>query len=436
MMIFGQLALPGRRVSTARRYQYTGRMDNVTHTIIGTLVGEVAARVAPSQNSTLPAITRRNLCVTLAAIGSNLPDADLLYSFFGADLNYLLHHRGHTHTILVALLLGAAALAITRWWLRRRGLQASSQDYALLAAVLSFTPLLHIAMDFTNNYGVHPFWPVDNRWFYGDSVFIIEPLFWAACAPLAFIFKTHIARFAVLLLMVAAIALCFLTGMVPRPLAAAYSLLVAGMLLIGQRASANVALAASVIVWLGSTAMFAITAQAARSRIDAVAAQQFPDSTLVDRIVTPMPVNPACWEVMMLQKEADTAVIRRAMLTMAPGLLTADRCLSRSLDIEITAPLVPVPKESAAQVKWYGQISTPLARLVDLAQKNCEAAAAFRFIRMPWLANVKEGLVLGDLRYDREPELGFAEIVIADPPNCPRLVPNWVEPRRDLLRGY
>ncbi len=41
---------------------------------------------------------------------------------------------------------------------------------------------------------------------------------------------------------------------------------------------------------------------------------------------------------------------------------------------------------------------------------NCEAAAAFRFIRMPWLANVKEGLVLGDLRYDREPELGFAEL--------------------------
>jgi inner membrane protein len=419
-----------------QRYQYTGRMDNVTHTIIGALVGEVAARVAPSRKSTLPATTRRNLCVTLAAIGSNLPDADLFYSFFNGKLNYLLHHRGHTHTVLIALLLGAATLAITRWWLRRRRLQASSQDYAVLAAVLSFTPLLHIAMDFTNNYGVHPFWPFDNRWFYGDSVFIIEPLFWAACAPLAFIFKTHIARFAVLLLMVAAIALCFLTGMVPRPLAAAYALLVAAMLLIGQRASANVALAASVVVWLGSTAMFVITAQAARSRIDAVAAQQFPNSTLVDRIVTPMPINPACWEVMMLQKESDTAVLRRAMLAMAPSWLTADQCLSRSLDIVITAPLVPVPKESTERVKWYGQISTPLARLVDLAQKNCEAAAAFRFVRMPWLANVTDGLVLGDLRYDREPELGFAEFVITDQPNCPRFVPNWIEPRRELLFGY
>ena len=408
-------------------------MDNVTHTIIGTLVGEVAARVAPSQKSTLPAATRRNLCVTLGAIGSNLPDSDLLYSFIGRKLNYLLHHRGHTHTILIALLLGAATLGITRWWIRRRGLQASSQDYALLAAVLMFTPLLHIAMDFTNNYGVHPFWPLDDRWFYGDSVFIIEPLFWAACAPLAFIFRTHIARFAVLLLMVAAIALCFLTGMVPRPLAVAYSLLVAAMLLVGQRASTNVALAVSVSVWLGATAMFAITAHSARSRIDAIAAQQFPESTLLDRIVTPMPINPACWEVMMLQKESDNAVIRRAMLAMAPSWLTADECLSRSLDIEITAPLAPVPRENSEQMKWYGQISTPLARLARLAQENCEAAAAFRFIRMPWLANVEEGLVLGDLRYDREPGLGFAELVIADPPNCPRFVPNWVEPRRDLL---
>ncbi|HWK52639.1 MAG TPA: metal-dependent hydrolase [Steroidobacter sp.] len=410
-------------------------MDNLTHTIIGTLVGEVAARVAPGQRSTLPATTRRNLSVTLAAIGSNLPDSDLLYSYFDGKISYLLHHRGYTHTILIALLLGAATLAITRWWLRRRGLHPSSQDYALLGGVLLFTPLLHIAMDFTNNYGVHPFWPIDNRWFYGDSVFIIEPLFWAACAPLAFIFKTRVARFAVLLLMVFAIALCFLTGMVPLPMTVAYSLLVAGMLLIGQRAPANVALGASVIVWLGSTAMFVMTAQAARSQIDAIAAQQFPGNTLLDRMVTPMPINPLCWEVMILQKESDAAVIRRAMLAMSPAWLTANQCLSRSLDREITAPLVPVAEASTAQLKWYGQISTPIAKLVELARTNCEAAAAFRFIRMPWLAQVKQGLVLGDLRYDREPELGFAELVMTDQPNCPAFEPSWVEPRRDVL-GY
>jgi inner membrane protein len=276
---------------------------------------------------------------------------------------------------------------------------------------------------------VHPFWPVDNRWFYGDSVFIIEPLFWAACAPLAFIFRTHVARFAVLLLMVAAIGLCFFSGMVPQALAVAYALLVAAMLLIGQRASASIALAASVTLWLGATAMFVLTARSARAHVNAIAAQQFPEATVIDRIVTPMPVNPACWEIMLLQKEGDNAVLRRAMLALAPAWLSADRCLSRSLDIKITAPLIPVSADSSEEIKWYGQLSTPTDRLAALATTNCEAAAALRFIRMPWLANVSEGLVLGDLRYDREEELGFAEIVIAAQPNCPVFVPKWTEPR-------
>jgi hypothetical protein len=121
------------------------------------------------------------------------------------------------------------------------------------------------------------------------------------------------------------------------------------------------------------------------------------------------------------------------MLALSPAWLTAEQCLGRSLDIEITAPLVPVPKQSTERLKWYGQIGTPIEQLVEVARNNCEAAAAFRFIRMPWLANVKEGLVLGDLRYDREPELGFAEFAITDHPQCPAFEPGWLEPRRDLL---
>jgi inner membrane protein len=58
-----------------------------------------------------------------------------------------------------------------------------------------------------------------------------------------------------------------------------------------------------------------------------------------------------------------------------------------------------------------------------------------RFIRVPWLAAVGPDLVLGDLRYDREKGLGFAEVALHDPPGpCPRLVPDWRPPRDDLLR--
>jgi inner membrane protein len=412
---------------------YTRRMDNLTHTLIGALVGEAVARAIPRAPTDLPELTRRNLCVTLAAVGSNLPDSDLLYSFFGGKVNYLLHHRGHTHTILIALLLGAAVFALTRWWLRRRNLQASSADRRLLAGVLLLTPLLHIAMDFGNNYGVHPFWPLDNRWFYGDSIFIIEPLFWAACAPLAFVFRTRPGRFIVWMVMVLAICLVFFTGMVPRPIAAIYSLLVVAMLLIGWRAPPGVALTAGVGLWLGTTLMFVLAAQSAKSRIEEIVAHQFTDSELVDHVVTPMPSNPFCWEIMLVQKEADTTVLRRAMFARAPSLFAADQCLTRSLDIPVTAPLAKVPRENTAELKWYGQIASPLEQLRSVAKTNCEAAAALRFIRVPWLATVENELVLGDLRYDREAELGFSEIAITDQPSCPVVVPQWTPPRLDLL---
>jgi inner membrane protein len=58
-----------------------------------------------------------------------------------------------------------------------------------------------------------------------------------------------------------------------------------------------------------------------------------------------------------------------------------------------------------------------------------------RFIRVPWLAAVGKDAVLGDLRYDREKELGFAEVALRDPPGpCPQPVPDWQPPRADLLR--
>jgi inner membrane protein len=349
-------------------------------------------------------------------------------------VNYLLHHRGHTHTIVIALLLGVAVMGITRWWLRRRGLQPSRQDQLLLMGILLFTPLLHIGMDFTNNYGVHPLWPFNNQWFYGDSVFIIEPLFWAACAPLAVIFRTRAAQFIMLFLLAAAIGLCLFTGLVPHAFAAVYSILVVAMLFLGRKAPAKVALAAGVALWLGATLMFVLSAQAARARVDAAVAQQFPGSELLDRIVTPMPTNPLCWEVATVERDGDNAIVRRAMLALSPSLLPLDQCRSRSHNLKISAPMVPVAASASdEQLQWHGQVSTPIDQLRSVAKTNCEAAAALRFIRVPWLAMVKGELVLGDLRYDLEPELGFAEIVVNDEPRCPPFVPRWREPRHDLL---
>ena len=41
----------------------------------------------------------------------------------------------------------------------------------------------HLVLDWTNSYGVHPFWPFDDRWRYGDAVFIVEPWLWVVSVP-------------------------------------------------------------------------------------------------------------------------------------------------------------------------------------------------------------------------------------------------------------
>jgi len=409
-------------------------MDNVTHTLIGALIGETIARTTRSDSRGLPSEVRRNLLVTTCAIGSNLPDVDLFYSFIGGKINYLLQHRGYSHTIIGALLLAVATFAIARWILSRRGHVPSSQDLAWLTGVLVLTPLLHIGMDFTNNYGVHPFWPLVDRWFYGDAVFIAEPLLWAACAPLAFTFRSRLARLIVGAVLALGIGVALLTALVPLLPAIVLIVLIAAMLLLGWRARQSVALVGGIALWLGVTVLFAVSSQVAARKVEALAETTFPGARSIDHVLTPMPANPLCWEVMLVQTQDEAVVAKRMMLALAPSLIPAEGCLSRSLDLPSSAPLERVQANDTAELHWYGEIATDIAGLRSRVAMDCEAAAAMRFIRVPWLATVGTDLVLGDLRYDREKGLGFAEVALHDPPGpCPRLVPDWRPPRADLL---
>jgi inner membrane protein len=423
-------------------------MDNVTHTLIGVLIGETVARLSNRQSalaapvsqpaevaSGLPADLRRNLIVTLAAIGSNLPDADLLYSYVGDKANYLLHHRGHTHTLLGALVLSALTFLLVHWGLKRRHLTPSRAEMRLLAGVLFAMPLLHIAMDFTNNYGVHPFWPVYNGWFYGDSVFIVEPLFWAAAAPLVLLLRTAIARIIVACFLLLGLVLGLLSGLMGTMNAVALSIVMIVMLLVTRHARPLTALLAGIALWLGTTGMFVSASFIAGQRVDALARTAFPEARLLDRVLTPMPVNPVCWEAVLIQQQDNDLLLRRGMLSILPPLVTAEHCPSRILDGAPTAPLRRVEAADGEGLKWAGEVSTPIDRLETQYSNDCLAAAALRFIRAPWLSVSNAGVtVLGDMRYDREKDLGFAEVELGGgSARCPRFVPNWTAPRADLL---
>lgn len=410
-------------------------MDNLTHTLAGVLVGETIARVSRPSANGLPDPQRRNLFVTLMALGSNLPDLDFVSSMISGDkLHYLLEHRGHTHTIVGALIGAALLLAGALAWCRWRRLTLARSDQLQLAGVSLLTLLLHVAMDFTNNYGVHPFWPLHDGWLYGDSIFIWEPLLWSAAAPLVFILRTRIARALIAVLLIAAIAACFGSGLVPLGFSILMIAMTIAMLALGRYAPPRTALIGGLGVWLTVTAVFAAGRLGAEAQLRQFVADHLPGATVLDYVLTPMPADPLCWDVMLPMTTNDEYVVRHGVWSVLPAAVTADRCPGRGLFTDITAPLLRIDGEDSAQMHWRGEIRMPRDQLKLLAGEYCAAAAFLQFARVPWALRKEDAWIVGDLRYDREPELGFAEIELKDgTQTCPSSVP-WIAPRADLLR--
>ncbi len=145
-------------------------MDNLTHSLVGAALADVALRETPGRAG-------RRLFLATGVIASNLPDIDLVYTGVSpAPLGYLLHHRGHTHTVagLIAQALVIAAVCLAPPLRRAIRDAGAGRFWALVAASLAF----HLVLDSWNTYGVHPFWPLDARWYYGDAIFIFEPWLW------------------------------------------------------------------------------------------------------------------------------------------------------------------------------------------------------------------------------------------------------------------
>ena len=119
----------------------------------------------------------RTVFIAAGVVAANAPDVDLLYTgLTEAPLGYLLHHRGHSHTLP-----GLAALGLVIWsGLRllpgaRPAVPGMERRWILLIAAAL---LGHLLMDTANSYGTHLFYPFSARWVYGDAVFVLEPWLW------------------------------------------------------------------------------------------------------------------------------------------------------------------------------------------------------------------------------------------------------------------
>jgi len=137
-------------------------MDNLCHTLIGAAFGEAGLKHRTRYgNATL-------------MIASNLPDIDVLVFFF-TDRSGFAFRRGWTHGILAQAALPIAFASLI--WGTGRARRIDVRFGWLLA--LSYVGVLsHVFLDYLNNYGIRLLAPFDWTWFYGDAVFVADPVLW------------------------------------------------------------------------------------------------------------------------------------------------------------------------------------------------------------------------------------------------------------------
>jgi inner membrane protein len=119
------------------------------------------------------------LATATLTLAAEAPDLDVLGRLKGPAFGFA-HHRGFTHSFLgvpidAIVVLGVVYLV---WLLRGRKTKDPNLPprWGLLYFYACLAGLSHILLDFTNNYGVRPFWPFSEKWYSWDIVFIFEPI--------------------------------------------------------------------------------------------------------------------------------------------------------------------------------------------------------------------------------------------------------------------
>ncbi len=150
-------------------------MEPVTHVLTGACLARTG-------------LNRRAAYATAAmAVAAEFPDVDTLWSLRGPVSGFE-HHRGITHTFLgipfEAALLLLGFVLFDR--LRHHGSKPQTDTrilgrpapvrWGMLYVLIVLALLSHLFLDYTNNYGIRPFFPFQNAWYAGSIVFIFDPL--------------------------------------------------------------------------------------------------------------------------------------------------------------------------------------------------------------------------------------------------------------------
>lgn len=417
-------------------------MDNLTHTLVGVALGELVDRVLPPEAEADPARrrTRRRALITTGVLASNFPDLDLVLTpLLGPPLGYLMHHRGHTHTLLYGL--PQVALLLALLWLcwpgLRRLVQASAGARRGLLATSLLGVLLHLGFDGLNVYGVHPFYPFDGRWLYGDLVFIIEPVFWVGLGVAAALLAGPRLRWALPGLLALALG-CFAWLGFLQAGSLVLLALVAGAVALAARRGGAAGVLAGVAACLAFIGVQAAMAPLAREQVRAALARLEPGSRVLDIPLSAFPANPLCWSFATVTEDGrgGAYAVRVGVLSLAPGLNPVSQCPARfggvpEAHAEANADAKAQAEAAGAALAWRFKHVGRIADIRQLQRSNCHFDAWTRFARVPSLA----GGAATDVRFGAPDQPNFSTLPyagLAGQP-CPDPVPGWGRPRADLL---
>lgn len=351
-------------------------MDNLTHTLIGATTAKA-----------LPARWRKNSTFWALVIGNNLPDCDFIYSLLPgiSGLDYLVHHRGYTHSFfsIFALALPGAWLASK---LGRTGFDRQIYLFTLLGC------FMHIGADYLNNYGVHPFSPLLNQWSYGDTLFIAEPLIWAVLLPsMIFVAARKSEKVFWAMLMLAVLSFIAWTDYLDLPFKIAIACLALGSLMLHRKARHARYAFASLIFFI---CLFRVGSMIAKNQVRA----NLQNGKPLDLSATPNPANPFCWTSWMLTQDAEAYRSTKLAYSISPTLYPNEACLN------VTASRA-TSDESLMQKASFKKIYA----------ESCKLQRLMSFVRFPYLKQNEDGLwTAGDLRYAYPGRGNFTEVELDD----------------------
>jgi inner membrane protein len=413
-------------------------MDNVTHSLVGVVLGSAALRVAPRARE-LP--KHSSLVVLTSILANNAPDIDVFLPRLlgGGSLMGLLEHRGFTHTVTLAPVLAVVAIGVA--WILTLLPKLNWKWFWGLFGLSFLGVLMHLAADYCNDYGVHPFSPFYNKWFYGDFIFIVEPLVWFAILPLAFFESQRKILKALVILLYAAMGGVLFFG----PFAPFY---------VSIGASLWAILAWYLQKWVGrgswapgpAAALIALvlfgfhqSSQKVKADLSQIIAENRPGEQIIQLARTPAPSDPFCWKAVIVSEGPDDQyTIRSAAVSLLPRWIKSTSCLhgldwTHTVHLEPTAlPVRNGPPQSASfEVTWQGEFRRELSELGRLDQEFCEFRLLRQFARAPfWASDDEAGWYAGDFRYDRGTSHGFSSVRFAtsgDDTPCPGEFPPGVK---------